>query len=222
MSALSASKGPHPLLVKYLAQLANHPLRTKAITTGTLCFVQEILGSNLSGTPTKVSKDASPLVRALAWAHVDAKALKMAIYGFLVSAPLSHFLIGLLQKAFTGKTSTRAKIAQILASNLLVSPIQTSSYLASMAVINGATSLDEVIKTVKAGFFSVIRISWVVSPLSMTIAQNFVPVDLWVPFFNAIQFILGTYFNMRVKQLKLAAAKKEKLEREKQGKRREE
>lgn len=26
--------GPHPLLVKYLAQLALHPLRTKAITTG--------------------------------------------------------------------------------------------------------------------------------------------------------------------------------------------
>ncbi|KDR85340.1 hypothetical protein GALMADRAFT_234162 [Galerina marginata CBS 339.88] len=212
---MSATKGPHPLLTKYLAQLALHPLRTKAFTTGTLCFLQEVLGSNISGTPAKVSKDASPLVRLLGSAHIDAKAVKMAIYGFLVSAPLSHLLIGLLQKAFAGRTSTRDKIAQIVASNLLISPIQTSSYLASMAVINGATSFDEVTKTVKAGFFSVIRISWVVSPLSMTIAQKFVPVDLWVPFFNAIQFVLGTYFNVRVKQLRLAAAKKEKLERKK-------
>jgi len=220
MSAIPATKGVHPLLVKYLAQLALHPLRTKAVTTGTLCFLQEVLGSNISGTPVKVSKGAPPLVRLLGNAHIDARALKMAIYGFLVSAPLSHVLIGLLQKAFAGRTSTRDKIAQIIASNLLISPIQTSSYLASMAVINGASSLDEVVKTVKAGFFSVIRISWVVSPLSMTIAQKFIPVELWVPFFNAIQFVLGTYFNVRVKQIRLAAARKEKQEREKQEKER--
>ncbi|KAF8913000.1 hypothetical protein CPB84DRAFT_1760099 [Gymnopilus junonius] len=220
MSSVSKTMGPHPLLLQYLAQLSAHPLRTKAITTGTLCFLQEVFGSNMSGTPVKVSKDASLLVRLLGNAHIDAKAVKMAIYGFLVSAPLSHFLIGLLQKAFAGRTSTRDKIAQIVASNLLVSPIQTTSYLASMAVINGATSLDEVVKTVKAGFFSVIRISWVVSPLSLTIAQKFVPVELWVPFFNAVQFVLGTYFNVRVKQLRLAAARKERLEREKQDKER--
>ncbi|KAF8167762.1 hypothetical protein B0H34DRAFT_792456 [Crassisporium funariophilum] len=216
MSAVSATKGPHPLLVKYLTQLATNPLRTKAITTASLCFLQEVLGSNLSGSPAKVSKDSSGVVRSLESVHVNAKAVKMAIYGFLVSAPLSHFLVGLLQKAFIGKTSTGAKVAQIVANSLLVSPIQTSAYLASMAVINGATSLDEVIKTVKAGFFSVIRISWVVSPLSLTIAQKFIPVELWVPFFNAIQFVLGTYFNMRVKQMRIAALKKEKLDREKQ------
>ncbi|KJA29294.1 hypothetical protein HYPSUDRAFT_176102 [Hypholoma sublateritium FD-334 SS-4] len=214
MSPTTVTKGPHPLLVKYLAQLAQHPLRTKCITTGTLSFLQEVLGSNLSGSPTNVPKDASPLARVLGNAHVNAKAIKMAIYGFLISAPLSHLLIGLLQKAFAGQTSARARIAQIVTSNLLISPIQTSTFLASMAVINGASSIDEVIKTVRAGFFSVLRISWVVSPLSMTIAQRFIPVELWVPFFNAIQFILGTYFNIRVKRLRLAALKKEKKDGE--------
>ena len=29
----------------------------------------------------------------------------------------------------------------------------------------------------------------------MTIAQKFVPVELWVPFFNAIQFVLGVSIN---------------------------
>ncbi|KAF5311993.1 hypothetical protein D9619_003132 [Psilocybe cf. subviscida] len=214
MSAVPATKPINPLLAKYLLQLAQHPLRTKAITTSALCFLQEVLGSNLSGTPPRVSKNSSPLVRALNGAHIDAKAIKMALYGFLISAPMSHFLIGLLQKAFEGKTSTRDRIAQIVASNLLVSPIQTSVYLASMAVLNGAGSIEEVIKTVKAGFFSVIRISWVVSPLSLTIAQKFIPVELWVPFFNSIQFVLGTYFNIRVKQLRLAALKKEKKDQE--------
>lgn len=124
------------------------------------------------------------------------RAVKMAIYGFCVSAPLSHFLVGQLQKAFAGKTGLKAKLTQLIANNLLVAPIQTSggypytlpyvsllascismslnytlvnivlltlhtiisAYLASMAIINGAKSVDEVMKTVKAGFFSVIRV----------------------------------------------------------------
>jgi len=215
---MSTTKRTHPLLLKYLTQLSHHPLRTKAITTAVLCFLQEVLGSNLSGTPANVTKGASAMVRSLQSVHLDAKAIKMAIYGFLVSAPMSHILVGFLQKAFAGKTSLRARVAQIIANNLLVSPIQASVYLGSMAVINGATSIDEVVKTVKAGFFSVVRVSWVVSPLSMTIAQNFIPVELWVPFFNAIQFVLGTYFNMRVKQLKLAALKKEREKQERERK----
>jgi len=44
----------------------------------------------------------------------------MAAYGALVSAPLGHFLIWALQKAFKNRTSLRAKILQILVSNLIV------------------------------------------------------------------------------------------------------
>ncbi|EAU92685.1 hypothetical protein CC1G_01730 [Coprinopsis cinerea okayama7 len=208
MSAAPA-KPVHPLLAKYLTQLALHPLRTKAITTATLCFLQEVLGSNLAGVPARPSKGSPALVRSLQSVHVDLKAVKMALYGFLVSAPLSHVLVSQLQKAFAGKDSPAAKLGQIVANNLLVAPIQTSAYLASMAVINGATSIAEIVKTIKAGFFSVIRVSWIVSPLSLAFAQRFVPVELWVPFFNAVQFVLGTYFNYRVKQLRLAALKKE-------------
>jgi peroxisomal membrane protein 2 len=135
--------------------------------------LQEVLGSNLSGTPAKVSKGASAMVRSLQSVHLNVKAFKIAIYGFLVSAPLSHILVGLLQKAFAGKK----RVMQLLANMLFVAPIQASGngvfhryflsfslihsppvYLASMAVINGAASLDEVIKTVKAGFFPVVTV----------------------------------------------------------------
>ncbi|KAF9455058.1 hypothetical protein P691DRAFT_800069 [Macrolepiota fuliginosa MF-IS2] len=214
MSPLPVKKVPHPLLVKYLSQLAQHPLRTKALTTATFSFLQEVLGSNIAGVPPpKHERDVPFLVALLSRSHINIRAVKMAIYGFCVSAPLSHFLVGLLQKAFAGKTSTAAKIGQIVANNLLVSPVQASAYLASMAIINGAKSVDEVIKTVKAGFLSVIRVSWVVSPLSFFIAQKYIPVELWVPFFNTIQFVLGTYFNTRVKQLRLAAARRAEKEK---------
>jgi peroxisomal membrane protein 2 len=194
-TAVPATKSINPLLAKYLAQLQTHPLRTKALTSGApsttvtqalalnlpqaaLSFFQEILGSQLAGVPVKKPpKDAHPVFHVLARAHVDTKALKMATYGLLVSAPLSHYLFGLLQKAFAGRSGPRAKVAQILASNVLISPIQTagehlgtfsarmacltvlaSAFLASMAVINGAKSTHEVIAMIKKGFVSVIRV----------------------------------------------------------------
>ena len=44
----------------------------------------------------------------------------MAVYGAFISAPLGHFLISILQKMFSGRTSLTAKIMQILVSNLVV------------------------------------------------------------------------------------------------------
>jgi hypothetical protein len=44
----------------------------------------------------------------------------MAVYGAFISAPLGHVLISILQKVFAGRTSLKAKILQIIASNLIV------------------------------------------------------------------------------------------------------
>lgn len=90
--------------------------------------MQEILGSTFAGVPVRrPSKDAPYILHALAKGNVDMKAFKMAIYGFLVSAPTGHVLTGALQKAFAGKTGTGAKVAQVLANSLIIAPIQTAS-----------------------------------------------------------------------------------------------
>jgi len=179
------------------------------VTSGTLSFLQEILGSSLAGVPiARPSKDASAVGHILAATRIDSKSLKMGAYGAFIAAPMSHYLVGILQKFFAGKTSATARVAQILANNIFIAPIQTIVFLASMAVINGAKSFEEIKRAVKGGFFSVIRITWVASPLTMVIAQKFIPAELWVPFFNSVTFALGTYFNAKVKLLRIAAAKK--------------
>lgn len=170
---------------------------------GVLTFLQEVLATHLAGVPVRnPPKDAPSYRHALAQAKVEQKAFTMALYGMfqflitakhtriftladttssggLVSAPLGHVLVGTLQKAFAGRTGKWAKFGQILASNLLVAPIQTvgestivfiiiyilltgeldySVYLACMAVINGGRTVDDVVKTVKGGFMAVIRV----------------------------------------------------------------
>ncbi|KAF8140383.1 hypothetical protein EV363DRAFT_1312365 [Boletus edulis] len=153
MSAKISPNSPlHPLLAQYLVQLSTNPLRTKALTSATFSFLQEVIGSHAA--------DASVLTKALARAHINAKAFKMALYGFSVSAPLGHVLVGLLQRAFTGKVGLKYRLAQLLASNLLIAPIQTTAFLASY------------------GYHQWCQVNWVVSPLSMVVAQQFIPVEV--------------------------------------------
>ncbi|KAG8936908.1 hypothetical protein FRC03_008602 [Tulasnella sp. 419] len=149
----------NPLLARYLLALATRPLLTKCITSGILSFVQEVLASHLAGVPFNVSRNAPAIEQLLATAKVDMRAFKMAIYGFFVSAPMGHYLMGALQKAFAGKTGRASKIGQLAASNLIIAPIQTFVFLSCMAIISGAQTTEAVLARVKGGFRKMITAS---------------------------------------------------------------
>lgn len=205
------------LLSAYLSELSARPLRTKSITVGVFNFVQDILGNHLAGVPPKrVPKDAPLYEKLAARLKIDGKAFKMLLYGVFISAPLSHYTTGYLQKVFAGRTNTlTGKVAQILASCLISSPITAVSYLACSAVINGARTQKEIVGAVKRGFMTIMRISWMTTPVSMLTAQYYLSPEMWVPFFNAVTFVLGTYFNTQVKLATLAKEKREKREEKK-------
>jgi hypothetical protein len=78
------------------------------LTTGTLSGLQELLAS-------WIAKD-----RNVHGNYFTSRVPKMAVYGAFISAPLGHVLIGILQRMFAGRTSLKAKILQILVSNLIV------------------------------------------------------------------------------------------------------
>jgi len=203
------SSSRNPLLRAYLAQLSEHPWRTKALTSGTLCFLQEVLGSHLAGVPARQpAKDAPLYSHVLARAKVNTRAVKVALYGFLVSAPLSHILVGQLQKVFSGRTGRAARLGQIFASNLIVSPIQTFVYLVSMSVINGAKSWNDVKKALMTGFPLVMKVMWLISPPSILYAQYFLSPELWSPFFNLVAIVIGTYYNAKLKRLRKPGERK--------------
>ena len=83
-------------------------MRTKMLTSGTLAGLQEVLAS-------WIAKDRSKHGH-----YFSSRVPKMAAYGAFVSAPLGHVLIKVLQWLFAGRTSLKAKILQILVSNLVV------------------------------------------------------------------------------------------------------
>ena len=77
-----------------------------------------------------------------------------------------------------------------------------------MAIIAGARTLHQVRATIRAGFMPVMKVSWIVSPISLAFAQQFLPQQTWVPFFNIIAFCIGTYVNTHTKKKRLEALRK--------------
>ena len=99
----------------YLKQLQTNPLRTKMLTSGSLAAAQEVLASWIAHDKSKHGH------------YVSSRVPKMAVYGAFISAPLGHVLISILQKLFAGRTSLKAKILQILVSNLIVRSGQSAA-----------------------------------------------------------------------------------------------
>ena len=193
------------------------------LTSGSLAALQEVLASYIARDRSKHGH------------YINSRVPKMAVYGAFISAPLGHFLIHILQKMFKNRTSLKAKIMQILVSNLIVrfplslssslgvcvleartharkpqqiAPIQNTVYLASMAVIAGARAFHQIRATVRTGFMPVMKVTWVTSPLALAFAQKFLPEHTWVPFFNIIAFVIGTWINSQTKKKRIQALRK--------------
>lgn len=150
----------------------------------TLSFVQEYAAGRIVGVkPPQIEATG---IAPLDWAKRNQKAFKLAAYGAFISAPLSHTLVGILQRSFAGDNGSRAKIKMILASNLFVSPILNTAYLVSMAVINGARTKEQVKAFLKLAFFPLMRLSWISSPISMAVAQRFLQPESWTIFFALV------------------------------------
>ncbi|ORX51646.1 hypothetical protein DM01DRAFT_1337152 [Hesseltinella vesiculosa] len=175
-------------LTWYLSQLAAHPLRTKACTSGTLAGIQELCAQKLSGQK-----------------NIDKRIIQMFIYGLVISGPINHFLYEIMNKVFAGKTGPKVKIGQLLFANLIISPIMNSVYLSAMTFMAGGRSVAQMKAAVRGGLLRMQRMSWVISPISMLTAQRFLPQHTWVPFFNLIAFVFGTYMNTLLKRKRIQA-----------------
>lgn len=79
------------------------------LTSGVLSGTQELLASWIAKDRNKNGH------------YFTSRVPKMAAYGAFISAPLGHVMISILQKMFAGRTSLKAKILQIIVSNLIVS-----------------------------------------------------------------------------------------------------
>lgn len=104
----------------------------------------------------------------------------MALFGFLVSAPLGHTLVKTMHRFFAGRTGAGAKLGMFAASMLVIAPIQIAVFLTNSAVVEGARTKEAVLKVLKRGFAPVLAVTWITSPTAMVFARTFLPPEVRV------------------------------------------
>ncbi|KAJ2556836.1 hypothetical protein EV175_001733 [Coemansia sp. RSA 1933] len=212
------------LLTAYLGALARQPLVTKACTTATLNFLQEEIAQRSSGMRAaekaqekQAALRGSAVRKSMLERIVNKRVLQFSLYGLLVSGPLNHFLYEVLNRVFAGRAKTKLNMfLAILAQNIVISPILNTVFLAANAVIAGERSIENIAGIVRGRLLGMMKVSWVVFPCVQLFAAKALPPLVWVPFFNAIAFTFGTYFNTQGKIRSLHA---KRLEEEAEDKR---
>jgi peroxisomal membrane protein 2 len=223
-SLLNMSNVGQQLLVQYITALNTNPLRTKMLTSGFLAALAEVLAGKFAGVAPATNKVPSSqsekraaleqqplhftktLIESIG---INEKAIKMFVYGFAISAPLGHVMTGILQRAFAGKVTPRDRIMQIITSNLTIAVVGNLVYLTSMAYINGARKIEHILAAIKANIMFLMKVTWVTSPISIGVAQKFLPANLWEPYFAFIRFILATTFNTIAKKKQMALQRRQ-------------
>ncbi|GAA6022706.1 hypothetical protein JCM10207_008072 [Rhodosporidiobolus poonsookiae] len=210
----------------YLAALDRRPVLTKSCTSGTLYLISELVSTAVAArgltaqerAAQNAERGAGPgkagALNVKALLRRYGQALKLAGYGFFVAAPLDHFLYSLLARIFAGRTSRKARILEVVSANAVILPIQNAVYLAVLSIIGGARSVSQVVQDVRAGFLDVMKFTVVVSTLSLTFAQRFLPPIVWTPFFSLVGASMDTVINVQEKQRALAVQRKKALKDE--------
>jgi hypothetical protein len=171
------------LFTKYAASLEQKPVITKAATSGTLYGLQELIAVLATKSYSKES---------------ISKAIRMSAYGFFVSGPLGHFLYSFMEKLFEKKQGSHVGVLKLLFSNLVISPIMNGCYLVALASFAGA-SLPKAISIAKSRLLGMMKMSWVISPAVQIYAFKNLEPKFWVPFFNFVAFLFGTFINIQTK-----------------------
>jgi len=102
----------------------------------------------------------------------------MALFGFLVSAPLGHVMVKTMHRVFAGRTGPAAKLGMLASSLLVIAPVQIAVFLANSAMVEGARTKEAVLRVVKRGFAPVLGVTWVTSPTAIIFSQTFLPPEV--------------------------------------------
>ncbi|MCH0629954.1 Mpv17/PMP22 family protein [Kocuria palustris] len=210
MSSLAA------LNAQYLAYLAKYPLLTKSVTAGILGALNEIIASVVTGDVPEITLFGDVKVKNL----LTKKTIGLAIYGFCLLTPISHYMYGIINEIFAGPPSTLKKVLQILTSLLTVTSSVCAVYTSWVGLLNNyvpgkagsisgevANILNIIKVSMKTNYLNVYKTSFVTSGLSLIIAQKYLPPQLWVVFFSVVGFVVGTFQNAKMKRRNMALRK---------------
>ncbi|XP_030646895.1 peroxisomal membrane protein 2 [Chanos chanos] len=172
------------LLQQYLLLLKKYPILTKAVTSGILSALGNLLSQALESR--KKAKQGSPAK------DVDfIGPARFAVYGLLVTGPVSHYFYQVLEVLLPA-TVPYCMVKRLLLDRLVFAPAFLLLFFSVMNVLEGKTLADFENK-VKKGYWPALKMNWKVWTPFQFININFIPVQFRVLFANLVALFWYAY-----------------------------
>lgn len=177
-------------LQKYLIQLQQHPLRTKAITAAVLSAISDIVSQKITG------------IKRLQMRRLLLKVL----FGFAYLGPFGHFLHLLLDKLFKGKKDTTTVAKKVVLEQVTSSPWNNLLFMIYYGLVIESRPWIQVKSNIKKEYPKVQYTSWTFWPVVSWINHQYVPLQFRVIFASIVACGWGIFLNLRARSMALKKA----------------
>ncbi|KAG7489135.1 peroxisomal membrane protein 2 [Solea senegalensis] len=157
------------LLQQYLLLLKKYPILTKSVTSGILSALGNLLSQTLEAR--KKAKNGAPVdgIDTTAAAHY-------AIYGLLITGPVSHYFYQLME-VWLPTTDPYCIVKRLLLDRLIFAPGFLLIFYFVMNILE-AKGWEDFEKKMRGSYMTALKMNWKVWTPFQFINVNFVPVQV--------------------------------------------
>ncbi|XP_004544619.2 peroxisomal membrane protein 2 [Maylandia zebra] len=172
------------LLQQYLVLLKKYPILTKSVTSGILSALGNLLSQFVEAR--KKAQKGAPV------SNIDAAgAARYAIYGLLITGPVSHLFYQLME-VWIPTTDRFCVVKRLLLDRLIFAPgfLLLFYFVMNILEAKGWTDFE---KKMRRSYWTALKMNWKVWTPFQFININFVPVQFRVLFANMIALFWYAY-----------------------------
>lgn len=172
------------LLQQYLLLLKKYPILTKAVTSGILSALGNLLSQTLEARKKAQSGAQSREVDAAA-------AARYAVYGLFITGPVSHYFYQLME-VWMPTTDPYCIVKRLMLDRLIFAPGFLLLFYFVMNILE-AKGWDEFENKMRKSYWTALKMNWKVWTPFQFVNINFVPVQYRVLFANMVALFWYAY-----------------------------
>lgn len=166
---------------RYLKQLEQKPLKTKAVTAGALAAASDVLAQRLT------------FKGPLNWRRT----LAIALFGLVWSGPSNHYWQRFLEQLFPGRRDGAAVLQKVAVDQLVYGPLCNVLFMSYISMFVEGRSLSFTQSKLRQDWLATQLHGWKVWPLAALLNYRYVPLKLRVLFVNLVAFAWSTFLITR-------------------------
>ncbi|XP_010935998.1 peroxisomal membrane protein PMP22 [Elaeis guineensis] len=170
---------------RYLGQLQEHPLRTKAITSGVLAGCSDAIAQKISG------------IKKLQLRRL----LLVMLYGFAYAGPFGHFLHKLMEIIFKGKKGKETVAKKVILEQVTASPWNNMFFMMYYGLVIEGRPFSSVRSKVRKDYPTVQLTAWKFWPIVAWVNYQYMPLQFRVLFHSFVASCWGVFLNLKARSV---------------------